>query len=128
MHGHTRHQVTVGSACTAWLALVSGLGLDFYQAHWYDSVEKRSPLARPVASLSLDRPLILGEYPTKGSARSAEAILATAIDCGYSGALAWSLLAGDDASEAAVCERLVSRGAREAHGGLAGSPRDTGSG
>ena len=67
IHNLTSHAATVGSASTSTLALVRGLGLDVYQAHWYDRLDRRSPLDRPVGTLGLDRPLILGEFPTRGS-------------------------------------------------------------
>src|SRR5688572_3111653 len=69
VHAHTDHQVTVGSAGARWLPLVRETNLDFYQPHWYDHLERRSPLERPVAELGLDRPVWLGEFPTRNSAR-----------------------------------------------------------
>ena len=98
-HGLVKQPVTVGLASVSGLELVRGIGLDFYQAHWYDSVEAAAPLAAPVAALSLDRPLILGEYPTKGSQRKPSAIVATAQQAGWAGALAWSVLAQDPATD-----------------------------
>lgn len=99
----TEQPVSVGLASAAGLPLVRGLGLDLYQVHWYDSVEARAPLDAPVAALGLDRPLLLGEYPTRGSARGPAAILRAARRGGYAGALAWSLLSQDAASDAAAC-------------------------
>lgn len=98
VHARTTHPVTVGLASLRGLPLVRDLGLDVYQAHWYDRVERRAPLDRPVARLGLDRPLLLGEYPTRGSRRSGTEILDQARASGYAGALAWSLLAQDSAS------------------------------
>ena len=98
---------SVGLASTAGLPLVRGLGLDLYQAHWYDGVEGRAPLDTPVAAFALDRPLLLGEYPTRGSARAPSAILELARARGYSGALAWSLLAEDAATDPLACARHV---------------------
>lgn len=97
--GLVKQPVTVGLASVGGLDLVRGIGLDFYQAHWYDSVEKASPLAAPVADLRLDRPLLLGEYPTKGSQRRASAIVETARQAGWAAALAWSVLAQDGATD-----------------------------
>ena len=98
VHQRTSHAATVGSASARTLPLVEGLGLDVYQAHWYDRLEKTAPLDRPVARLGLDRPLILGEFPTRGSRRTPAAIFESARDAGYAGALAWSALADDEAS------------------------------
>lgn len=107
VHRRTSQQATVGLASLAGLDLVRGLELDFYQVHWYDRLAARAPLGRPVATLGLDRPLLLGEFPTRGSALSPPAIVEAARVAGYRGALAWSLLANDAASDAAACERAM---------------------
>lgn len=99
IHGQTSHAATVGSASASTLGLVEGLGLDVYQVHWYDRLAKHAPLDRPVGSLGLDRPLVLGEFPTRGSSRTPGEILEMARQAGYAGALAWSALAGDEASD-----------------------------
>jgi hypothetical protein len=113
VHARTSQQATVGLASMAGLAQVRGLGLDFYQVHWYDGHAARA-LERPVAALGLDGPLLLGEFPTRGSALAPPAIVAAARRAGYQGALAWSLLAEDAASDAAACERaILGRGADE---------------
>jgi hypothetical protein len=99
VHSRTSHAATVGSASTRSLPLVEGLGLDVYQAHWYDTFARSAPLDRPVASLGLDRPLILGEFPTRGSRWAPAELLEIARRAGYAGALAWSALANDEASD-----------------------------
>jgi len=99
IHGRTIHQATVGLASAKGLPLVRDLGLDLYQIHWYDLLEADSPLDRPVSALELDRPVLLGEFPTRGSARSAASILETAQASGYAGALAWSVRTSDPASD-----------------------------
>ena len=99
IHQVTVHAATVGCASTRSLPLVRGLELDLYQAHWYDKLDRRAPLCRPVADLGLDRPLLLGEFPTRGSVRSPSDIIATARANGYAGALSWSVLANDMASD-----------------------------
>lgn len=96
---HTATPLTVGSASARWLRLVRGLDLDFYQVHWYDRFERHAPLGRPVHAWGLDRPVVLGEYPTRGSRRDVEGILSRARDAGYAGALYWSALADDAASD-----------------------------
>ncbi len=99
IHHRTAHAATVGSASTRTLSLVQGLDLDLYQAHWYDHLDRRAPLDRPISTLGLDRPVILGEFPTRGSARAPADILAAARLAGYSGALSWSVASNDDASD-----------------------------
>jgi len=98
IHRHTGHLATVGMGNAAGLPLALGCGLDFYQVHWYDRWEDVAPLEQPVPELGLDRPLLLGEFPMKNSARSPEAIVAAAKKSGYCGALAWSLLGKDEFS------------------------------
>jgi hypothetical protein len=97
-HDWGAQPLTVGLASASGLRLVRRLGLDFYQVHWYDSVEKTSPLRRPVAELRLDRPVVLGEFPTRGSAIAPGEVLPVARGAGYAGALAWSVFAQDDAT------------------------------
>lgn len=109
VHDVTSHAATVGLASTRGLRLVKNLGLDFHQVHWYDRLDRRAPLDRPVAALGLDRPLVLGEFPTRASRRSPENILQTARQAGYSGALAWSALAADRASDPALLESGLRR-------------------
>jgi hypothetical protein len=90
--------LTVGLASASGLRLVRNLGLDLYQVHWYDSVERHSPLRRPVAELGLDRPAFLGEFPTRGSTIAPGDLLLAARAAGYAGALAWSVFAEDGAT------------------------------
>ena len=88
--------VTVGSAGTWRLDLVTPLGLDFYQVHWYERFG-RSALTRPVAELGLaDRPVILGEF--SGRDVQLHDVLTAAKQAGYEGALVWSVLADDPVS------------------------------
>ncbi|MBN2345658.1 MAG: hypothetical protein JXO51_04645 [Candidatus Aminicenantes bacterium] len=95
VHRHTGHLATVGLGNASGLPLVRGCGLDFYQVHWYERWQESVPLERPVRDLDLDRPLLLGEFPTKNASRTPEEIVAAARSSGYCGALAWSWLAQD---------------------------------
>lgn len=99
VHSHTRQLVTVGLGNAAGLPLVRETGLDFYQVHWYDRWDAVSPLDRPVPEWNLDLPLLLGEFPTKNSARRPEAIVEASKKSGYCGALAWSVLGTDHCSD-----------------------------
>jgi hypothetical protein len=103
----TSHPVTVGLATPRGLGLVRTLGLDFYQWHWYDPVEKKTPLRRPVVEHGLDRRVLLGEFPTRGSGRSADDITATARAAGYAAAWPWSVLAEDEATDRWACLRAL---------------------
>jgi hypothetical protein len=102
-HEHATQPLSVGLASARWLSLADGLGLDEGQVHWYESLDSVSTLARPVATLGLDRPLLLGEFPTRGSSLPPRAILEIAREAGYSGALAWSALASDRATDSSAC-------------------------
>jgi hypothetical protein len=104
-HASARQPVTVGSAGMRWRDRYAGLGLDFYQVHWYDGLRHQPPLETPVARLDFDRPVLLGEFPTRGSRRRAAAIVEAARTAGYSGAFYWSVLSSDECS-AQVFERF----------------------
>ena len=95
--------LSVGLASARWLSLVDGLDLDQPQVHWYESLDSLTTLARPVESLGLGRPLLLGEFPTRGASVPPRAILEMAREAGYAGALAWSALADDRATDARAC-------------------------
>jgi hypothetical protein len=112
-HGAATQPVTVGLASARGLPLVGGCALDLYQVHWYDRSERRGPLARPPIG-RLDRPLLLGEFPSCGSRRSVGDVLRTARQSGYCGALAWSATAGDAFSDLAAIERALGRTALDA--------------
>lgn len=90
--------ITVGLASARSLELVAEVGLDFYQVHWYDHLEPAAPLDLPVTHWRADRPVLLGEYPTRGSRRSPADIEATARRGGYAGAFSWSARSKDPAS------------------------------
>jgi hypothetical protein len=98
IHATTCHPVTVGSAGVRWRDRYIGLGLDFYQVHWYDSLKHQPSLETPVSELNFDRPVLLGEFPTRGSTRAPEGIVETARAAGYSGAFYWSVLSRDECS------------------------------
>jgi len=95
--------LSVGLASARWLSLAEGLGLDEGQVHWYESLDPVTTLARPVEVLGLGRPLLLGEFPTRGSSLPPRVILDIAREAGYSGALAWSALATDSATDSTAC-------------------------
>lgn len=107
VHTLTDHGATVGLASARHLSLVRDLGLDLYQVHWYDANDAMSPLATPVAAFELDAPIVLGEFPTRSSRRHPRDIQRTAREAGYAGALAWSLLATDEFTDAAACEQFL---------------------
>lgn len=101
---------TVGSAMPDWTSLWSGLGLDFYQLHYYPWMDNGGPAGSGLpayASLALDRPCIVGEFATVDAnytigstkAQSAQWYLDTIYNYGYAGAIAWSNNASDSATD-----------------------------
>jgi len=94
VHRRTRALATVGLASTANLALVEGLGLDFYQVHWWEPYGD-ARLRQAVADLALDRPVVLGAFPATTPRKSVKTVLDTARSAGYGGALLWSVRAVD---------------------------------
>jgi hypothetical protein len=109
VHERTIHPATVGLASARWLRLVRGLGLDFYQVHWYDRLDWLGRLDAPVERWKLDKPVVLGEFPTRGSSRDPAAILELARARGYAGAFFWSARASDDASDEDAGARALDR-------------------
>lgn len=108
---HARQPVTVGLASVLGLPLCRDLGLDLLQVHWYDHLERRAPLARRPPSSASSTPIVLGEFPTRGSQRSLVDIHRDARQAGYAAAWPWSLRANDPASDparalAAIAPRL----------------------
>ncbi|MFC2055566.1 cellulase family glycosylhydrolase, partial [Chloroflexota bacterium] len=93
-HRYASQPITIGSAKGQWLTYWLGLGLDFYQFHYYDSNELAPPFV-PYSDLGLDKPAILGEFPTGSTAITVTHYLSATWENGYAGALAWSLN-GDD--------------------------------
>ncbi|AIE83490.1 cellulase family glycosylhydrolase [Fimbriimonas ginsengisoli] len=85
-------QVSCSCQWMGWITngTYSGLGLDYYDYHEYND----SPNLPTVASLALDKPIILGEYgPVTNSDtaqnNAASAFITQARDRGWSGALSW---------------------------------------
>ncbi len=96
---HVTQPVTVGLASARGLPLCRALDLDVLQVHWYDPLERRTPLAvRPLVPWT-GAPLVLGEFPTAGSARTGAQIVEIAQRAGYAAAWPWSLLATDASSD-----------------------------
>lgn len=97
IHAHASQPVTLGAASSASLAMWKGLGLDFYQYHYYENM--RTPFAFDPAGLRLGKPCVLGEFATAAGNRPVGAYLETAAANGLAGAWAWSWRAGDAQSD-----------------------------
>jgi len=111
VRSHAVQPLTVGLASARGLLLCRDLALDVLQVHWYDHLERRAPLSpRPRVAWSA-APLVLGEFPTSGSARDPGTIVTLARDAGYAAAWPWSLLADDRSSErTATLQALAATG------------------
>ncbi len=91
---------TLGSGTPQWVGYWKGLGLDFYQLHYYPNFDGNGPGSGlpPYASLNLDKPCIVGEFATNDNSYtlgdttplSAQWHLDTIFKYGYAGALGWS--------------------------------------
>jgi hypothetical protein len=102
-HARAEQPLSVGLASRRWVSLLDGLDLDHRQVHWYESLDSATTLARPVQVPGDARPMLLGEFPTRGASLAPRAILEIAREAGYSGALAWSALAADRATDSLAC-------------------------
>jgi Cellulase (glycosyl hydrolase family 5) len=97
VHANSSALVTVGSGMLSGVSLWTGLGLDYYEAHWYDYMSQGQDCAictdapSVSAQMGLDKPIVIGEFPT-GSAAEAASRFAGWYSKGYAGALGWSLL------------------------------------
>jgi hypothetical protein len=91
IHTYTPALATVESNRASNMAIWRGLGLDYYSFSWYDWLQPWEPLDRPAASFGLDRPIVLGEFPSYGSKYyPISQIYDIAFRQGYAGAFAWS--------------------------------------
>jgi hypothetical protein len=99
VHTYSSHYATVGSASRRWVRYWTDSKLDFYQYHYYDETEDRYPLNYPFASLGLDKPCIVGEFPTNNTKHTMTQYLDRIWKNGYAGALAWSYRAADKSSD-----------------------------
>jgi hypothetical protein len=104
VHAETGQNATVGLGLHRGRWLLHGVDLDFYQLHWYD---KRSRFLPDVRGGWHGKPVLLGEFPTRNSARGPLEIVEAARARGYCGALGWSALAADEYSQLDTLEDAV---------------------
>jgi hypothetical protein len=98
IHNTARSYATIGCADAKWAQNWMGLGLDYYQIHYYDWMQPYSTdnlFAMRAEWLRLDRPVVVGEFP---AANSVVAGLRDYLNIwyanGYAGAWAWSFRPG----------------------------------
>lgn len=99
IHQYAKQPVSFGSANMKWLGaqydLWDGLGLDFYDFHWYDwATPYFNPVTTPASSLNLDKPVIIGEMMpnSKGSSlgMTHKQVMDAIYKNGYAGYLLWA--------------------------------------
>lgn len=96
VHANSTALVSVGSAMLDGLSFWTGLGLDYYTAHWYDYMSSGNWCARCTdyttvkSQYNLDKPLVIGEFYA-GTDTDAYQRLADFYAKGYAGAWPWSL-------------------------------------
>lgn len=99
IHQYAKQPVSFGSANMKWLGaqydLWDGLGLDFYDFHWYDwATPYFNPVKTPAASLNLDKPVIIGEMMPDSKSSSLGMTHKQVLDAiyknGYAGYMLWS--------------------------------------
>lgn len=96
VHASSTAYATVGSAMLDGLPMWKGIGLDFYQAHWYDYMSSGNWCARCTdyaavqLRYGLDRPLVIGEFYAGGDVDALQRFQDWRHK-GYAGAFAWSL-------------------------------------
>lgn len=93
VHANSAAYVTVGLGSIDGLPLFTGLGLDYFQVHWYDSMSPANcAICTDYSTLrteyGLDGPLVVGElYAGADTPGRLEALYGQ----GYAGAWSWSL-------------------------------------
>ncbi|MCK9518881.1 MAG: cellulase family glycosylhydrolase [Dehalococcoidia bacterium] len=115
----TSTYVTVGSAMLDGLPMWKGMGLDFYQAHWYDYMASGdwcalcTDYASVKARYGLDAPLVIGEM-FAGPSINARERLESFYSKGYAGAWSWSLFT-EKTSDGMVVDLAAARQFSQAH-------------
>ena len=98
IHDVARSYATLGCADAKWAQNWVGLGLDYYQIHYYDWMQPYSTdnlFGMRAEWLRLDRPVVVGEFPADHSAVAGlRDYLNVWYTNGYAGAWAWSFRAG----------------------------------
>lgn len=123
IHANSDRPATVGSASPRYLKYWRKIGLDLYQYHYYPKLEGRlyPSVAYSHAGLNLDKPLILGEFPTDAPLTQPVDYLDNALSNGCAGALGWSMRATDQYSNAQKGLAPISAWSKK-HSGNATSP------
>ncbi len=111
VHTYTHQLATIENGPLHFVHFWTGLDFDFYSPHYYDwmssSWPDSNPIQVPVASLHLDKPVVMGELPSAGSKFSVSQFLEALYKNGYAGALFWSQNSNDEFSNYAGSRAVV---------------------
>ncbi len=94
LRAESRALVTVGGAAPKWAHAWTGVGVDFYQWHYYDWIQRYWPYTTPPAQYGLDRPILIGEFPLGELVAGLpfEAVIAGFYGEGYAGGWGWQFV------------------------------------
>lgn len=90
LRSESKALITVGGAAAKWAKAWSKIGVDFYQLHIYDWVDKYWPHTNPPSTYGLDKPIVMGELPPSAlNGVPYSSVVKSFWDTGYAGALPW---------------------------------------
>ena len=94
LRAESRALVTVGGAAPKWAHAWTGVGVDFYQWHYYDWIQRYWPYTTPPAQYGLDRPILIGELPLGELAPGLPygTVLESFYGGGYAGGWGWQFV------------------------------------
>ena len=129
IHANSTAYATLGMLMLDGLPMARGLGLDFYQAHWYDYMDGGDYCARcrtyddVKKQWDLDAPLVIGEMYVGEDADDPYQRLQDFYDKGYAGAWPWAGLLPDRTNDKMGVQWEAMRAFAGAHPDL--GPRTT---
>ena len=97
VHANSHAYATVGGAMLDGLPMMKGLGLDYYQAHWYDYMSSGDwcALCQTYEEVrkrwNLDAPLVIGELYLSADLENPHLRVEDFYTRGYAGAWPWSI-------------------------------------
>jgi hypothetical protein len=97
VHANSNAYVTVGGAMLDGLPMLMGLGLDYYQSHWYDYMASGNWCALCTTyeevrrRFNLDAPLVIGEIYLSPEIENPHLRLEDFYSKGYAGVWPWSI-------------------------------------
>jgi hypothetical protein len=108
IHANSSAYATVGMGMIDGLSMVTGLGLDYYQAHWYPQMVQGDycAICRTYADVkaksNLDAPLVIGEMYLGADVTDAHLQLDDLYVKGYAGTWPWSMFPDNTSDKLAI--------------------------